>query len=300
MSDDTDHRRHVRLAPQGGRLRHPQHHRRPDGDLRRDPDAGRPPRRARAGEDRRRQRQPLDRPRPPRRSARSSSAGRGSSRSWCPTDVDAPRRRPDAPRAAAQAPARPLTPGPRVSAWRAGRRVSTLDRRARRRARRAAACGRRRPRPPLPGRAPRPPAGAHRLRPGRPLPRRPRRASTAPRRCAPPTRTRRPCVDLLDATSTTTCSPGSRRSSPREPVEDLRIDLEDGYGTPARRRGGPRRRTRGRRAARRPGPNGTAPAGTGIRFKSFEAPTRRRGRPHAGPVPRAPRPGRHRCPPASW
>ncbi|MDR7251668.1 citrate lyase beta subunit [Nocardioides sp. BE266] len=61
-----------------------------------------------------------------------------------------------------------------------------------------------------------------------------------------------------------------------EPVEDLRIDLEDGYGNrPDDEEDRDVVRAAGElRAAIA---NGTAPAGTGIRFKSFEAPTRRRG-----------------------
>lgn len=62
----------------------------------------------------------------------------------------------------------------------------------------------------------------------------------------------------------------------REPVEDLRIDLEDGYGN--------RSDEEEDRDALRAADEllaavaaGTAPAGTGIRFKSLEAPTRHRG-----------------------
>ncbi|WP_457205305.1 DUF6986 family protein [Nocardioides sp. P5_C9_2] len=62
----------------------------------------------------------------------------------------------------------------------------------------------------------------------------------------------------------------------REPVEDLRIDFEDGYGQrPDDEEDGAveaaARDLRAELAA------GTAPPGTGIRFKSFERPTRRRG-----------------------
>jgi len=62
----------------------------------------------------------------------------------------------------------------------------------------------------------------------------------------------------------------------REPVEDLRIDLEDGYGT---RADDEEDRDAERAAAElRSGLDaGTAPAFTGIRVKGFEAPTRRRG-----------------------
>jgi citrate lyase beta subunit len=62
----------------------------------------------------------------------------------------------------------------------------------------------------------------------------------------------------------------------REPIEDVRIDFEDGYGA----RGDEAedddvRRTAGALAAM--AGSGTAPPFRGIRFKSLEAPTRRRG-----------------------
>lgn len=62
----------------------------------------------------------------------------------------------------------------------------------------------------------------------------------------------------------------------REPVEDLRIDVEDGYGTrPDQEEDGDvRRAARDLRAAI---DAGTAAPLTGIRFKGFEAPTRGRG-----------------------
>ena len=62
----------------------------------------------------------------------------------------------------------------------------------------------------------------------------------------------------------------------REPVEDLRIDFEDGYGTrPDDAEDADVRRAAGElRAAITAG---TAAPYTGIRFKGFEAPTRRRG-----------------------
>ena len=62
----------------------------------------------------------------------------------------------------------------------------------------------------------------------------------------------------------------------REPVEDLRIDFEDGYGTrPDEEEDGHVRRAAGDlRAALE---SGTAAPFTGIRFKGFEAPTRARG-----------------------
>lgn len=62
----------------------------------------------------------------------------------------------------------------------------------------------------------------------------------------------------------------------REPVEDLRIDFEDGYGTrpDEEEDGHVRRAARDLRAAL---DAGTAAPFTGIRFKGFEAPTRGRG-----------------------
>ncbi len=62
----------------------------------------------------------------------------------------------------------------------------------------------------------------------------------------------------------------------REPVEDLRIDFEDGYGTRSDEQedGDVRRAAAGLRAAL---DAGTAAPFTGIRFKGFEAPTRSRG-----------------------
>ena len=86
-----------------------------------------------------------------------------------------------------------------------------------------------------------------------------------------------------------------------EPIEDLRLDFEDGYGN-RRRRGRGRATwsewpvTLGRAVA-----DGLAPAFVGLRFKCFEAPTRRRGLRtldlflstllEAGPAPG--RPGHH-------
>ena len=73
-----------------------------------------------------------------------------------------------------------------------------------------------------------------------------------------------------------------------EPIEDLRLDFEDGYGD--------REPTR----SRTPTPSavaerladasaaGLAPPFVGLRFKCFEAPTRRRGAAHPRPVPRPP------------
>ena len=62
----------------------------------------------------------------------------------------------------------------------------------------------------------------------------------------------------------------------REPVEDLRIDFEDGYGTRSDEDedGDVRRAAAGLRAAL---DAGSAAPFTGIRFKGFEAPTRSRG-----------------------
>ncbi len=80
----------------------------------------------------------------------------------------------------------------------------------------------------------------------------------------------------------------------REPVEDLRIDFEDGYGTRSEEEEDDAVRASAI-ALRRSIADGTAPAGHGIRFKSFEAPTRRRGLrtlglfladlAHGGPLP---------------
>jgi citrate lyase beta subunit len=67
-----------------------------------------------------------------------------------------------------------------------------------------------------------------------------------------------------------------RRKLATEPVEDLRIDFEDGYGSHPdadEDAAVDRAATLLRRALG----DGTAPPFTGIRFKSFEAPTRRRG-----------------------
>jgi citrate lyase beta subunit len=62
----------------------------------------------------------------------------------------------------------------------------------------------------------------------------------------------------------------------REPIEDLRIDFEDGYGAPA----DDVEDTDVARAARALAASqsaGTRPPSYGLRFKSFERPTRRRG-----------------------
>jgi citrate lyase beta subunit len=62
----------------------------------------------------------------------------------------------------------------------------------------------------------------------------------------------------------------------REPIEDLRIDFEDGYG--ARPDGEEDQHVAAAAAAlARSQAAGTAPPFSGIRFKSFEAPTRARG-----------------------
>jgi len=69
-----------------------------------------------------------------------------------------------------------------------------------------------------------------------------------------------------------------------EPVEDLRVDFEDGYGSPGDDREDADARAAGRAlaglaalAARQEPDGQPAPAFLGIRFKSLEAPTRRRG-----------------------
>ncbi|MEN3303234.1 hypothetical protein [Pseudonocardia sp.] len=67
-----------------------------------------------------------------------------------------------------------------------------------------------------------------------------------------------------------------RRKLGTEPIEDLRIDLEDGYGT----RPDAEEDAEAERAAVELAASvaaGTAPPFTGLRFRSFEAPTRRRG-----------------------
>ena len=67
-----------------------------------------------------------------------------------------------------------------------------------------------------------------------------------------------------------------REKLAREPVEDLRIDFEDGYGV----RSGEQEDADARRAAdelRAAIDAGGAAPWTGIRFKGFESPTRRRG-----------------------
>ncbi len=61
-----------------------------------------------------------------------------------------------------------------------------------------------------------------------------------------------------------------------EPIEDLRIDFEDGYGDRPAAEEDQAARTAAR-ALRRSIDRGAAPPFHGIRFKSFEAPTRRRG-----------------------
>ncbi|MCW2832528.1 MAG: aldolase [Nocardioides sp.] len=62
----------------------------------------------------------------------------------------------------------------------------------------------------------------------------------------------------------------------REPIEDLRIDFEDGYG-PRSDEEEDRAVQSAALALRDAIADGTAPPGHGIRFKSFEAPSRRRG-----------------------
>ena len=62
----------------------------------------------------------------------------------------------------------------------------------------------------------------------------------------------------------------------REPIEDLRIDFEDGYG-PRPDDEEDAAATDAARALRRAVEAGTAPPFFGIRFKNLERPTRRRG-----------------------
>ena len=130
------------------------------------------------------------------------------------------------PRRAAAAPAGPGAAGQlgragvrRVGRWRGAARVRA------RRPGSAAGRVRRRPRRALPGRAARPPAGAHRLRAGRPGPARPGR---------PLGRAALAALDGVDLPAITGLDPAvaAQRASPswtREPVEDLRVDAEDGY-----------------------------------------------------------------------
>ena len=69
---------------------------------------------------------------------------------------------------------------------------------------------------------------------------------------------------------------GSRPSSSREPIEDLRLDFEDGYGTAGdEAEDADAVAVAGRLADALAA--GAAPAFVGLRFKCFEAPTRRRG-----------------------
>ena len=67
-----------------------------------------------------------------------------------------------------------------------------------------------------------------------------------------------------------------REKLAREPVEDLRIDFEDGYGTRPDAEEDDHVRSAAR-ALREAVDAGVAAPFTGIRFKGFEAPTRRRG-----------------------
>ena len=85
----------------------------------------------------------------------------------------------------------------------------------------------------------------------------------------------------------------------REPVEDLRIDFEDGYGT--------RPDEEEDETARRAGSvlaqwvnDGEAPPFHGIRFKSLEQPTRAPWAEDACPLPRVARWAAPGCPPGSW
>ena len=112
-----------------------------------------------------------------------------------------------------------------------------------------------------PIRVPRPPARAHRLRPGGPVRARDRRGLRRGGAVASSTRPRRPGADasLVERV---------RARLARQPVDDLRIDFEDGYGF----------RLDEEEDAAVLGDR--TPAGvpaSGIRFKSLEAATRRRG-----------------------
>ena len=71
--------------------------------------------------------------------------------------------------------------------------------------------------------------------------------------------------------------PGARPSSSAEPIEDLRVDFEDGYGNRRRRprRTRPSSRRRGAGRARRGRRRAAVPRASGS--SRFEAPTRRRG-----------------------
>ena len=125
---------------------------------------------------------------------------------------------------------------------------------------------------PLPGRPRRAPARPHRLHPRRPVRRRDhRRVSAGQRSMALLDAARRRAADLRRRVYDRV-----RAKLASEPIEDLRIDFEDGYGNRARRRGGRDGRVAAA-ALRRSLAAGTAPPYHGIRFKSLEAPTRRRG-----------------------
>ncbi|RXZ51221.1 aldolase [Agromyces fucosus] len=80
----------------------------------------------------------------------------------------------------------------------------------------------------------------------------------------------------LDSGIAATVAPRVREKLEREPIEDLRIDFEDGYGD----RGDDAEDADAVRAAKRvvaAAGAGFAPPFIGIRFKCFEAPTRARG-----------------------
>ncbi len=78
-------------------------------------------------------------------------------------------------------------------------------------------------------------------------------------------------VDLVDAVL-----PLVRAKLEREPIEDLRVDFEDGFGNRPDAEEDESARTAARTLAEAV-QRGAAPPFHGIRFKSFEAPTRRRG-----------------------
>ena len=86
-----------------------------------------------------------------------------------------------------------------------------------------------------------------------------------------------------------------------EPIEDLRIDFEDGYGDRDDADARTRTRPRGRaRAGRRCCAPDAAPPFTGLRCKSLERRHPPAGDPHAGHVPGASCSARGRCRPGSW
>ena len=226
MSDTTDTNDTDDQAPQGGRLRHPQHHRRPHGRLRRDPHAGRPARRARAREDRRRQRQPLDRAGAARRRRVLHRVGPAQADRRARPSSTAPTTTRPARRPSGSGPPR-TDACPRVSAWRAWCPTSTwgcwsgeLDERL---AAVDAALARHYPGE-RPGRQPVHTVyvPADRFHAGL--------VADARRRGAGRDRGARGAAARAARRRRATCSARVRDKLAREPVEDLRIDFEDGYG----------------------------------------------------------------------